>query len=83
MYSDHISSERRRLISDSIYSGSVVSIGLVESVESTGWAHESGDDCACRCDAVYAQLSDNLGWRRHQEMSDKNNANETRYVSAV
>jgi hypothetical protein len=60
-----------------------VSIGLVESVESVGWAQESGDDRACRCDDVYVQLSDSLGWRRHQEMSDKNNANETRYVSAV
>jgi hypothetical protein len=79
MYSDHISSERRRLISDSIYSGSIVSIGLVEFVESTGWAQESDDDCVCRCVDVYAQLSDNVGY---QEMSGKNGA-ITRYVSAV
>ena len=37
----------------------------------------------CRCVDVYVQLSDNVGWRKYQEMSEKNRVDDSKYISAV
>jgi hypothetical protein len=38
--------------------------------------YESMANCVRRCVDVYAQLSENVGWRRYEEMSDENGVND-------
>ena len=43
-----------------------------------GVLYESMADCVRRCADVYAQLSENVGWRGYEELSDENGVSDNK-----